>query len=158
MSQITTLLVGDHFRPPAKLILQHLPSGCQLQLMAEDDNAYDEEAVKVLVGTDQIPEEQYSALAEALPGMGFELEQVMSTGPVWLGYVPKSGGKPLLTAQKEAPELVGNHEVREAMAAESYRAQLAFGPDGRARVTVQYNSEDSTLNGLKKDSPYDQTY
>ncbi len=67
MSILTSLLVGDHFRPPAKLVLQHLPAGTQLQLELEDDNPYDAEAVRVYVSVLEIPQSQYSALESELP-------------------------------------------------------------------------------------------
>lgn len=140
MPELTSLLVGDHFRPPAKLILANLPAGAKLLLRLEDDNPYDEEAVRVLVETKSIPESRYSQLDQDLPSMGFTLEQVLSGGEVWLGYIPKSGGKPLLTAQRAEPGLVGNHEFREGMLSDSWSASLAFGQDGKARVilTVKY--------------------
>ena len=141
---ITTLLVGDHFRPPAKLLLAHLPSGCELGLEPEDSNPYDEEAVRVMLDPRLIPDSQYPALEDetsGLPTMGFTLEQVMSTGPMQLGYIPKTGGKPLLTAQAGDPGLVGNHEVREALMHSDHKATLAFGPDGKARVLVTYSEE-----------------
>lgn len=137
--ELVSLLVGDHFRPPAKLILAHLPIGAPLRLDPEDTNPYDEEAVKIMFDPWQIPESQFEALDSELPAMGFTLEQVMSGGDLQLGYIPKSGGKPLLQAQKEEPGLVGNHEVREAMLDSGHRAQLTFGPDGKARVLVTFD-------------------
>lgn len=135
---LTTLLVGDHFRPPAKLVLAHLPSGTRLRLELEDGNPYDQDAIRVLVETRLIPESQFGALETALPDMGYTLEQVLSGGTVWLGYIPASRGKPLATAQRVEPDLVGNHEFREEMLGE-YSATLAFAQDGKARVllTVQ---------------------
>lgn len=135
---LTSLLVGEHFRPPAKLILAHLSSGCQLILEPEDGNPYDEEAVKVLIECKHIPESQYQALDEELPAMGFTLEQVMSGGTCWLGYIPKSGGKPLLTAQATERFLVGNHEFREAMLDPEHRVSLGFGADGKSRVLIEF--------------------
>lgn len=133
---LTSLLVGSHFRPPAKMILAHLPAGCELILEPEDGNPYDEEAVKVLVEEKLIPESQYPALDEELPAMGYTLEQVMSGGTVWLGYLPASGGKPLLKAQQTEPGLVGNHEFREEMLDSSHRASLGFAGDGSPRVVL----------------------
>lgn len=138
MKQITSLLVGDHFVPPAKLLLQHLASGCGLILEPDDANPYDEEAVVVSVDCQLIPDSQFPALEEALPAMGFTLEQIMSGGTVRLGHVASSAGKPLAKARQQEPELVGNHQFREGMLDSGHRASLAFGPDGKARVVLEY--------------------
>lgn len=140
---ITSLLVGDHFCPPAKTILAHLPSGCQLRLECEDDNPYDEEAVRVHVDPMEIPQSQYPELEEALPASGATLEQVMSSGPIWLGYIPKTGGKPLAAAQIGDPSLVGNHEFREAMAGQAGpgAVTLGFASDGKARVICRFEEQ-----------------
>lgn len=136
MPRFTSLIVGAHFRPPAKQILAHLPAGAQLSLVEENDNPYDAEAVKVFVATGEIPESQFPALDQELPEAGLTLEQLMSTGPVWLGYVPASGGKPLAKAQAAGePDLIGNHEVRELMG--NCIATLGFGPDGTPRLWLQ---------------------
>lgn len=143
MAKYTTLIVGAHFRPPAKQVLAVLAAGAALRLEEENDNPYDAEAIKVFVSTDEIPPNQYKTLDEELPNAGLTLEQLMSTGPVWLGYVPASGGKPLAKAKLAEPELIGNHEVRElgftilGQQAEGCRATLGFGLDGSPRLHLE---------------------
>lgn len=45
----TAPIVGMHFRPPAKDVLNLLPGGTELLLLREPDNAHDFSAIKVLV-------------------------------------------------------------------------------------------------------------
>lgn len=142
-----TLLVGDHFRPPAKLVLAHLPAGAKLGLEPEDNNPYDDEAVRVMLDPGQIPESQFPALEEGLPEMGCTLEQLMSGGPLHLGYVPKSGGKPLVTAQGSDPGLIGNHEVREILLSASHQATLSFDPAGKAQIQLTWDDEETRVEG-----------
>lgn len=124
-------IVGAYHRPPAKTILQFLPGGAQITLVKEPENPYDPSAIKVFVDPTQVPESQLSELTNALPLQGYTIEQIMSGGPIQLGYIAASGGKPLAKA-KEANggvELVGNQEIGE-WALETDEAQLGFAPDG----------------------------
>ena len=114
---LTSLLVGAHFRPPAKTLLAHLPSGCPLLLQPEPGNQYDPDALQVLVDPVVIPVGQHSQLSAELPLQGATLEQVLSAGPIHLGFVAKSGGKPLLKAIADSGgqlQLVGNAEFHQA--------------------------------------------
>lgn len=102
---ITSLLVGSHFRPPAKALLSALPSGLGLLLVPEPENPYDEDAIAVYLDPQtlaELPEANQELLAEALAGTGFDLPSVLegdessAYGSCWkLGFVAKSGGKPL---------------------------------------------------------------
>lgn len=139
MSRVIAPLVGDHFHPPASLVLKHLPTGSRLQLEPDPGNPYDEFAVKVLVDPGEIPESQFGALGNfefGLPSMGLTLEQLQSSGPIWLGHLAASGGKPLAKALAAEPGLVGNREVLDLMKDPDHRAELAFAPDGKPRVVV----------------------
>jgi hypothetical protein len=143
---LSGLLVGEHFRPPAKLILANLPAKTELRLELENDNPYDAHAVRVLVLPSKIPESRFETLAAQLPEYGATLEQVLSSGPIWLGYVAASEGKPLKTAQVGDPSLVGNQEFRAALEAnDEYKATLGFGLDERARVglTVEVDPQEA---------------
>lgn len=140
MAQFTTLLVGAHFRPPAKQVLAHLPVGTQLTLEPEPDNPYDPLAIKVFVDPALIPESQFSALDKELLETGNTIEQIMSGGPIWLGYVPAAEGKPLAKARANGElDLIGNDKVREigALGESEYAATLAFGPDGSPRMILE---------------------
>lgn len=130
---LTSLLVGMHFRPPAEVVTSHLPSGASLQLVPEPENPYDASAVRVECSASAIPETQYEALEAALDGTGFDLNDVLTMGPIHLGYVAASGGKPLLKAglavgNKEFLELLNNDRPNSAT--------LTFGADGSPRVTI----------------------
>ena len=92
MSKHTTLLVGAHFRPPAKQVLAHLAAGTPLSLAEDNDNEYDPAAVRVYVNTEAIPEGEHPALEGELLEAGVTLEQLMSTGPVFLGFIPAQDG------------------------------------------------------------------
>lgn len=134
MPKFTTLIVGAHFRPPAKQVLAVLPQGAKLELEEQNDNLYDAAAVRVLVGLGEIPQEQMAGLAAELPNAGMTLEQLMSTGPVFLGFLPAQDGKPLAKARVTEPGLLGNREVRELM---PVAASLGFAPDGTVRIYLE---------------------
>ena len=83
----TLPLVGAHFRPPAKAILQVLPGATPLLLRPEPDNAYDPNAIQVLVKTSELPEEAHDDLELHAQGYGHSLEEILAE-PEWhLGYV-----------------------------------------------------------------------
>lgn len=133
---LTSLLVGGYHRPPAKLLLEHLPSGTPLTLTPEPDNPYDSSALKVFLEPQMIPEGQHAALQERLPLCGYTLEQVMSGGAIQLGYVAATGGKPL---SKAPSGYVGNQEFLKEMSAapEANDAALAFTPAGAPAVMLR---------------------
>lgn len=85
----TLPLVGDYFRPPAKAIIQNLPAETPLYLEREPENPYDENAVKVLVLTEDIPIENHESLEASSAPFGYSLEEILAE-PSWhLGYVAK---------------------------------------------------------------------
>jgi len=108
----TFLLVGMHFRPPAKQVLEHLPAGALLMLRAEPDNPYDPAAVSVWISPSEVPEGQRPELDIKLPGTGTDPEDFWQTPEIMLGYLGASGGKPLVKAiQAEGQPLAGNGEA-----------------------------------------------
>ena len=147
MSQVLTgLLVGSYHRPPAKSILEHLPTGAPLVLQAEPENPYDAGAIKVLLDpADAIPKEQYQPLADKLPLQGYTLEQVMSGGPLQLGYLAATGGKPLAKGQQaigQGLSLAGNSEFAPWVPTDTgAEARLAFGPGGELLVQLRMEEE-----------------
>jgi hypothetical protein len=120
---LSTLLVGMHFRPPAKQMVNCLPSGTLLRLQAEPENPYDPQALQVWVASSLIPESQWEGLIEALQGTGFSLEDLLGQEEWHLGYVARSGGKPL----EKAGLAAGNAE---------FAAALAEHPDAMASLGV----------------------
>jgi hypothetical protein len=87
MSKHTLPLVGAHFRPPAKAILQILPGGAPLILRCEPTNPYDPNAVQVLVESKSIPEDTHEDLGMHAQGYGFDLEAILAAEEWHLGYV-----------------------------------------------------------------------
>lgn len=132
---LVSLLVGMHFKPPAKQVLAHLPAGAALRLEGEPENPYDPEALKVLVAFEAVPEAQLAGLEESLEGTGFTTQDLADLGEIWLGYVAASGGKPLAKAGLE----VGNAEFNSALqgSPDEAKATLVFGPDGSPRVSLE---------------------
>jgi hypothetical protein len=126
------LLVGAHFRPPAKLILAALPAGTPLVLEPEPENPYDPQALKVCIRTENI---LLDRLADSdLEGYGWsrarlaELEE-----PLHLGYCAREGNKDLSKLQ-----YLGLSSAAELLAAndnlQSWGAVLAWGPNGEPLV------------------------
>lgn len=141
----TTLIVGAHFRPPAKQLLGHLPTGAKLQLLPQDDNPYDPAAVQVLVDPLQVPSERWEQLDQELLETGNTVEQIMSAGPVQLGFVPAQGGKPLEKARAIRPDLLGNEQVRELLGHEqsgqiALSASLTFAIDGSPMAELSWEN------------------
>lgn len=99
------LLTGARFRPPAELLLQHLPTGTEVELRPEPENPYDPEAVGVWVEPRQIPESEHQALAEELPGAGWTLPDLLSAEPIQLGYIATESGKPFQGFTERNPEV-----------------------------------------------------
>lgn len=139
---LTSLIVGSNFVPPAKILLEHLPSGARLKLLPEPENPYDEEAIIVLCPMTSVPESQLSILDEKLPGAGFDLGEMLGAMlDIPLGHVAATGGKPLLTSQfakagtKEFLAVINRgHEAE---------ASLAFGPDGKVQVLLSWEEGQS---------------
>ena len=85
-----------HFRPPAKALLAHLPSGTKLTLVREPENPYDENAVAVFCAPAQdIPASEHAALDGELAEYGTDWDSVAAESAVHLGYLAATGGKPL---------------------------------------------------------------
>jgi len=127
-----SLLVGMHFRPPAKLVLEALRGGTPLELRPEPSNPYDTYAVAVWVATSSIPESQQESLREKLPEMGWTLDGLFELETIQLGYVAASGGKPL----KASGLAAGSGEFAEALRAESGTGRLGFLPTGAPTVEL----------------------
>lgn len=89
MSYDTLPIVGAFFRPPAKILLEHLAVGTPLTLLAEPTNAFDPNAIAVWVNTADIPSAAHASLEQALPSAGFSLDDILGQSAVHLGYIPK---------------------------------------------------------------------
>ena len=132
MKTLISLLVGSHFRPPAKQVLEHLPAGAELTLEPEPSNPYDENAIKVLVDPRLIPESEHPVLAEKLPLTGNDLQDLLAGGLVFLGYVAKSNGKPL-----QGTGFEGNEEFHQRALESGWdqgTSVLGFTPEGKPTI------------------------
>ena len=110
----TIPLVGAHFRPPAKAIIQSLPSGCPLILRREPDNPYDPHAIQVWVATPNIPADGHTS--SFLAGFGWTLDQLLAE-PEWhLGFLaskPPKGQTYSALAPDIAPQLDAGAQATE---------------------------------------------
>jgi hypothetical protein len=133
-------IAGAFHRPPAKQVLQALPSGAKLILQPEPENPWDALAVKVLVDVgDAITIQQFPGLQAALDGTGVEAHELISSHePLQLGYIAASQGKPLAKAKAAGFPGVGNAEVLAALEGHWANAQatLEFWVDGSPCVRV----------------------
>lgn len=133
---LRTLLVGAHFRPPARQLLEVLPAGAELKLDPED-NPYDENAIRVLVDPKTIAEQYWPLLRDQLPLYGEDWDELLAKPDddrdIQLGYVAKTGGKPL----EKAGLAVGNVEFKEVMSQFPWRATLQFGETGSPMVQIE---------------------
>lgn len=85
----THLIVGAHFRPPAKAILQILPANCPLYIVPEPTNEYDPNALKVEVLTRDLPDGIDAELTALAAGYGFDAAMIRERDRWHLGYVPR---------------------------------------------------------------------
>lgn len=89
MTTQTHPIVGAHFRPPAKAVLQVLPSGADLWVEREPENFHDPNAAKVLCSPQAIPPAEHQDLEVQVLGYGFDLAQVLAMDSIHLGYIPR---------------------------------------------------------------------
>lgn len=138
MTTLTTLLVGAHFMPPAKGLLECLPSGSPLRLVPEPDNPHDPEAIKVFVSIDAVPEDLRAELDFRLGGFGFTLEDIMAE-PEWcLGHVAASDGKPLAKANLT----IGTKDILPPLlAGRVTSATLGFLGDGAPTIILEVSDD-----------------
>lgn len=134
MRTLTTPIVGAHFRPPAKQLLEVLPIGTPMLLRAEPDNPYDENAIQVLVSLSKTyPISQWAVLAAALEGTGYTpqdlIDREANEGPLHIGYIPRTGAK---TAQGGP----GNIEVAQFLTEFPYEASFGFAAEGYPTVKL----------------------
>lgn len=80
-------IVGGYYRPPASALLKFLPQDTPLILRPEPTNAYDPNAIMVLVEGKEIPVDY--DLDSALAGYGTNIAEVRATPEIHLGYIPR---------------------------------------------------------------------
>lgn len=125
------LLVGAHFRPPAKAVLAALPSETPLALRAEPENPYDTQAMAVYLTMSDLEvavgpgTPRRIALEDSLPSMGWAWEALCASGDtIQLGYLARQGNKDLnkVPGLKAAPAFTEGDAV------------LKWGANGEALV------------------------
>ena len=125
MPKLDAPIVGIHFRPPAKDVLAQLGSGTALLLQREPNNAYDENAVMVLLpgfGENGL----HADLAAGLLATGNWPEEAF-TNPLHIGYVDaaKTG------MAKMFAQVMDENDTPSVM------AKLAFDPAGKPIVETE---------------------
>jgi hypothetical protein len=85
----TLPIVGAFYRPPAKALIDVLPVGTPLYMIAEPDNQYDPNAIAIWLETENLPDAAQERLVELLPAYGLDLDTVMAQEAWHLGYVPR---------------------------------------------------------------------
>ena len=83
-------IVGSHYHPPAKAILDSIPPGTQLILQPEPENSYDSNAIKVIIASKDIPENSHLFLSDQLMAYGLEIEDILNQEIWHLGYLPRA--------------------------------------------------------------------
>jgi hypothetical protein len=135
MNPKCALLVGSHFYPPARGLLEVMVAGCPLVLTLEPENLYDPKAIGVYVAPETLQNEQYCAfdrLAEAIGGFtGGDWEMLSQMPLIKLGHVADSDGKVLA----KRGETVGNREVG-AWLTEGHTPVLSFNHNGEPYVEM----------------------
>lgn len=121
----TCLIVGAHFRPPAKAILQVLPQGTPLILRPEPENPYDDHAVAVDLDPGEIPISVHEELNTLAGGMGHSIESILDMDQIHLGYIPRELALTLHTPIKDAPKV---------------EAKLTFNAQGKPSVAFTLNN------------------
>ena len=113
-------LVGAHFRPPAKALIQSMPMSHPLELRPEPTNPYDSNAIAIWLDAHTLPDDSLEELRHTLPGMGSDIDDLMAQRHWHIGYIPKTDAATL-----QAP--IAEHGV--------CNAALSFDGTGKPLVT-----------------------
>ncbi len=84
-------IVGSYYRPPAKTLLSILPIGTPLIVVAEPNNAVDENAVAVWLPVATMPTSARANLeikSDELALDGFSVDDIFNESHWHLGYIP----------------------------------------------------------------------
>lgn len=131
MTSHSVPLVGAHFRPPAKAILQVLFSGCPLRIVPEPDNPYDANALAVLVATKDIPAGAHEDLASIAAPFGFSLDDILAESEWHLGYIKATEA---IWLQPRVLSWLMEH-INDP--ADTVPGRLSFDPSGKPLVVVE---------------------
>lgn len=120
-------VVGMHFHPPAKAILENLPGGAELRLQREPDNAYDPYAIRVYARPGDCPDQE--ALATACQGFGHQVEDLPEE--VWIGFCASKLPKKVDFEITLATALAGKIDDGQVAT-----AVLGFSPSGAPQAVI----------------------
>lgn len=128
-------LVGMHFRPPAKTIVEVLPAKFSLHLLREPDNQYDQAAVQVLCRPGDLfvhlDEASLDQLRERLPLQGSDLDELLLVESLQLGYLGASD-KLIEPGQQK------NFWIAELLDAGAHlEAEVCFSVSGKPSVLIR---------------------
>jgi hypothetical protein len=98
-------IVGARHRPPAVALINALPVGAPLTVIAEPENQYDPNAIAVWLYTKDLPEASREALKETGPQSGWPFDKIMAQEVFHLGYIPKE-----LAAELKASGAIRDNE------------------------------------------------
>lgn len=124
----TLAIVGAKFRPPAAGLLAVLSSGSALIIHREPQNAYDENAIMVLVARSTLAAIAHETLNKAVEGYGSSFDELMESEFWHLGYIPRQDAL-LLAPRMDRASLV------------ELPARLAFSPSGQAQVQLEFEGD-----------------
>lgn len=138
MTSQSVLLMGAHFRPPAKALIQALPSDHPLELRPEPSNPYDPNAVAVWLDAATIPQQTLlEELAFTLPGQGQDVESLLAQRFWQLGYLAKERAAVFQEPIGLAIESNNSAAEDEDQIWSGFPAKLGF--DGAGKATVLFN-------------------
>lgn len=135
MTSHTYPIVGSFFRPPAKAILEVLPSGSPLILRPEPDNPIDPNAIQVWVSRATLAKlsaQALSKLGETAPLFGHELSDILATPEHHLGYIPRDSAI----------------AIAKILAGSESSGKLTFAANGGAQITTDLTLHDPTTGEL----------
>lgn len=135
MASNSVPLMGAHFRPPAKALIQALPSDHPLSLRPEPTNPYDPNAVAVWLDASTIDEDTLAQeLAFTLPPQGQDVEALLDQRWWQLGYLAKE--KAAIFQEPIARAIEGANASAESPDdfSEGFPAKLGFSGEGKPVV------------------------
>lgn len=130
----TLAIVGARFRPPAKEILNNLPSNAKLILRRQPDNPYDSNAVQVCLWMDQDLPETVMTLLIGAEHVDEYYKDVEDVEPFHLGFIPRDEAVEIAPMMDE-----GMDDTEEAPS--EWPALLTFLPSGQPGVKFEIPTE-----------------
>jgi hypothetical protein len=137
---LTVLLVGSHFHPPAKALLEVLPEGFPFGLQPDPFNKYDPQAIKVMIepedlaeAIEDLPTPAREVLETNLNGFGLSIDQILQwPEPFHCGHVGASEGKPAKAEKADGTNEVWSELGSPDGALKPYQAKLTIFPGASA--------------------------